>query len=164
MTQLDSPAVGKRPRSDVFFGIASAVLGIVLGAIVASVWPGNSAHVPNPSQADQAATYLRVREANFGPLVQALNGIGGDCSIGETVRCSLSLAYTLALVQKFQAELRPIAAPSCLIASDVELKQGLQRLDDSLHQAIQAGAPPPDMPGVADVQASEALIAQANCT
>jgi hypothetical protein len=98
----------------------SAVLRIILGGLVVASLPRNPAHVSGlsgpsfASQADQVATYVQVREGNMGPLQQALNGLRSDCMQGDDGRCSLSAAYTLALVQKFEDE---IQASQTLLAS-----------------------------------------------
>jgi hypothetical protein len=107
--------------------IASIGIGLTIGVAVAGR-PASS--IPPPISASQ---YARVRAANIGPLEQALDQVPLDCVGSDADRCRLSIAYALALAQKFQAEL--MDAPPCHDLSDAELRTGLVELDPELHAA-----------------------------
>lgn len=117
---------------------------------------------PAPSQ--QVVAYDRVRQANIAPLEQALANVNSDCAVGDAGRCSLSLAYVLALDQKFLDELGQTDLPNCRISSDQQLRVGLQGLQRSVSEAIAAGGtPPPILVGVSDIEASDLLYAATTC-
>jgi hypothetical protein len=117
---------------------------------------------PTPSQ--QVVAYDKTRQANIAPLEQALANVNSDCAVGDAGRCSLSLAYVLALDQKFLDELGQTDVPNCAISSDQQLRVGLRRLQQSVSDAIAAGGPPPPiLPGVSDIEASNLLYAATTC-
>ena len=108
------------------------------------------------------AQYAMVRTANIGPLEDALSRVPLDCAGNDRGRCTLSIAYALALTQKFQGELLP--APACLERYDAELRSALIELDGSLHTAaLDNAAARASLAGVSDLTASDELFASQPC-
>jgi hypothetical protein len=111
--------------------LAGSLIPFVIGSVTGYILAGNL-H-PTTTVQTTPHQYAQVRAANIGPLEQALSHIPMDCSGTDTDRCTLSIAYALALTQKFEAELP--SAPSCASLSDAKLQIALVELDRSLHAA-----------------------------
>jgi len=133
----------------------SLVIGITIGGLA-----GN--HQGVASRQVLPEQYAQVRAANIGFLEQALARVPLDCSTNDRGRCSLSIAYALALTQKSRDELLP--APTCLRRSDAKLRLALSELDSDLHSAAaDIALARTEMPGVADLAASDALFNSEAC-
>jgi hypothetical protein len=129
--ELKSSGANTRSISTPAVVLAASLIPFVIGAAAGYIVAG-SVH-PTTTVQTRPAQYAQVRAANIGPLEQALSHIPADCSGPDPDRCTLSIAYALALTQKFQAEL-PLA-PSCFALSDARLRTALVELDGSLHAA-----------------------------
>jgi hypothetical protein len=135
--------------------VISLLIGIGIGVLA-----GNSRSAP--SRQVSPAQYAAVREANIGPLEQALLRLPPDCSGSDRGRCTLSIAYALALTQKFGDELLP--APPCLVQSDIKLRAALSELDRDLDAAaVNDALSRTQLVGVSDLAASGALFASETC-
>jgi hypothetical protein len=140
--------------------VAASLISLVIGSAVGFTVAGNT-HTATPVQTTPQQ-YARVRAANIGPLEEALSHLPSDCSGPDRGRCTLSIAYALALTQKFQAELLP--APACLSLSDAKLRIALVELDGSLHTAALDNALGRlQLAGVTNLALSDALFVAEAC-
>jgi hypothetical protein len=139
--------------------VASAI-SLVVGSALGFAAAGN--RHPSSAAPISPQEYARVRTANIGPLEQALSGIWQDCFGNDRGQCTLSIAYALALTQKFQDEL--LIAPSCSASSDAKLRSALTELDASLHAAaIDNALGRGPLSGMSDLTASDMLFRSETC-